>query len=379
VTAIVFFLAQLLAASSAVRLEPGAEIHVRLMTPVSTAHAKPGDPVEAVVIAPLLERVTVRGRVREARAAGKETRARLGLEFQGAELLEVDNARESVDSEGRIVGILRSETLAAQIDRGLEELGKNKDFKDVAAALGALKALLVKDADPEIVYPKGTELRLRLTQPLDAVRHRRASGGVAPAHLQELARRQPARTVALKPRLPSDITNLLFMGSREELTAAFAAAGWTRAQEVNSASVLETARAIIEARGYHEAPVSTLLLDGREPDLVFQKTTNTFAKRHHVRLWRRPGEYRGRNIWVAAATHDVGLAFAPDERTFFHTIDADIDKERDKIVHDLVFAERALLLGRVVRDDVPVESRNATGDLMRTDRAIAILELTSSD
>ena len=61
---------------------------------------------------------------------------------------------------------------------------------------------------------------------------------------------------------------------------------------------------IAEDRGYNEAPVSILMLDGKPPDMVFEKLNNTFAQRHHLRVWRRPPSFSGKPVWAVAATHD---------------------------------------------------------------------------
>src|ERR1019366_10791211 len=91
-------------------------------------------------------------------------------------------------------------------------------------------------------------------------------------------------------------------------------------------------------RGYSEAPAPVLLLDGKPPDRVFKKPLNPFARRHHLRIWRRPASFRGRPVWAVAATHDIGIDLSAAERTFIHRIDPQIDQERDKVVNDLLFA-----------------------------------------
>src|SRR5262249_11311604 len=140
-------------------------------------------------------------------------------------------------------------------------------------------------------------------------------------------------------------------------------------------SKLETFRAIAEQRGYREAPVSTLLLEGNPPDLVFQKQLNTFAQRHHLRVWKRPGSFRDRPVWVVAATHDIGIEFSQENRTFIHKIDPQIDRERAKVVNDLVLTGLVEGLALVARPSVPNQSQNATGDALETDGQIAVLLL----
>ena len=138
---------------------------------------------------------------------------------------------------------------------------------------------------------------------------------------------------------------------------------------------METFRAIAELRGYKEAPVSTLLLDGKPPDLVFQKQNNTFAARHHLRIWRRPDTFAGKPVWVCAATHDTGIDFSQENRTFIHKIDPLIDRERAKVVNDLLFAGAVKSLALVDRPEVPRQSQNATGDKLETDGHMAVLIL----
>ena len=104
----------------------------------------------------------------------------------------------------------------------------------------------------------------------------------------------------------------MYIGSREEIQAAFATAGWSTAEQVNAKTGLETFGAVAEQRGYKDAPMSTLLLEGQKPDIVFQKQLNTFAKRHHLRIFRRPEKFQGHEVWLCAATHDIGIDFSPE-------------------------------------------------------------------
>ena len=84
--------------------------------------------------------------------------------------------------------------------------------------------------------------------------------------------------------------------------------------------------------------MSMLLLDGRRSDFDFQKQNNTFAKRHHLRIWRRQDSFQERPVWVCSSTHDIGIEFSQENRTFIHVIDSQIDRERAKVVSDLLFA-----------------------------------------
>ena len=128
-----------------------------------------------------------------------------------------------------------------------------------------------------------------------------------------------------------------------------------------------------EDRGYKEAPVSILFLDDRPPDLAFEKTNNTFSARHHLRIWRRPGVFGGKPVWVSSSTHDTGIDFSEENRTFIHKIDPHIDRERAKVVNDLLFTGTVKGLALVDRPSVPAKGYNATGDQILTDGRMAVL------
>ena len=374
----------------------GTEISVRLLSKVASDQSKPKDPVEAVVVIPVVldgdvvlpAGTKLRGSVLEAKPALRaDERAVLKLDFQelaGTEPLKmksrvllVDNARESVDDTGNILGIVASETITARIDQGIDKVAKRSSaWGDI---LGMAKTTVFKPAVAEIQYAPGVEMTIRLLEPITWTGASEAPAGLtAQTDMDTLYRTvnaQPFQTFAEKPPKPSDITNLMFLGSRQQLEAAFKAAGWDTAHDLTKESVLETMRSIAELRGYKEAPMSVLLLEKRAPDLVYQKQLNTFAKRHHLRIWQRDAEFDGKPVWVSSSTHDIGIEFSEANRTFIHVIDPQIDRERAKIVGDLVFTGKARALALVDRPGVPRKSRNATGDDIVTDGKMAVVAL----
>lgn len=377
----------------------GSELQVRLKNTVSSNTSKVKDAVHAVLIAPLVIDATVaipagsivKGTVSDLAASTKtDERASLAIEFNEIELSDgkkvpvkarlvgVDNARESVDEKGRILGILASETLAARIDQGIGKVAQRN--AGLAGVLELAKAAVLKTPPTgEIRYEPGTELSVRLLEPLKTEGGTGTPEELLPIEdnqqLYDLVNRQPFQTVAEKPPKPSDVTNLMFIADEESLRRAFEAAGWNTAHQLSTTSILETVSAIAEMRGYKEAPMSTLLLEGRRSDFDFQKQNNTFAKRHHLRIWRRPDTFDGKPVWVCSATHDIGIEFSQENRTFIHTINPRIDAERAKIVSDLLFTEHVRSLALVDRPTVPKRSRNATGDAIETDGRMAVVIL----
>ena len=377
----------------------GSEIQIRLKTKVATPTSKAKDPVEAVVIAPVMVEgqfaipagAVVRGDVEKATQSTKpDERSALLLAFNeieiggaklklAARVAAVENAREKVDEQGQITGIVAGETISGRLDAGLNKLAERASgFADI---LNTVKKAVLKEPESDITYDAGVEMALALTAPLDL----KAASGPGPAAklkpiagenaLIDLVARQPFQTVAQKPPKPSDITNLMLVGTLEEVQQAFKDAGWSNAGALTTEAKLETFRAIAEQRGYKEAPVSILLLEGRPPDLVFEKINNTFARRHHLRVWKRPDTFEGKPVWVVAATHDTGIDFSEQNRTFIHKIDSQIDGERAKVVNDLLFTGRVRSVALVDRPAVPQHGQNATGDNVETDGKMAVLVL----
>jgi len=377
----------------------GTEIQIRLTGKVSTQTAKPKDAVNAVVIAPVMvgdqfvipAGAVVRGVVDKVSQSSKgDERSTLSLtfneiEFEGtkhkltAQLSAVENAREKVDDQGQINGIVASETISGRLDAGLNKLAERASgFADI---LNTVKKTVLKEPESDITYDAGVEMVLKLTAPMDF----KGPSGPGPSSklkpianekaLVDLIAAEPFQTMAEKPPKPSDITNIMLVGTQEQVQKIFTDAGWSSAAALSSQAKLETFRAIAEQRGYKEAPVSVLLLDGKSPDIVFEKMNNTFAQRHHLRVWRRPITFQGKPVWMIAATHDTGIDFSERDRTFIHKIDSEIDRERAKVVNDLLFTGEVQSLALVDRPNVPQKGENATGDSVVTDAKIAVLVL----
>jgi hypothetical protein len=379
----------------AARIPSGTQIQIRLTTEVNTSSAKVGDAFEALVIAPVVvdgkvamdAGVTLTGHLKEVTAAvNPDDQAVLALAFDeirdasgkktsvAAKLAGVDNARESLDADGRIQGIVASQTGSGRLDQGINKLSQKAP--SFAELLSTVKQAVLKDTDANIDYKSGVEMTIELTKPLEwtgAVKGPDISSIEPQDELLRLVNSEPFRTATESDQKPSDITSLMFLGSRQEIENGFQKAGWSPAAKLSDQSKLETFRAMAEMRGYQEAPVSVLILDGRAPDLVFEKLNDTFAARHHLRIWQRPGKFGGKDIWVCSATHDTGISYSEQNRTFIHQIDPQIDLERAKVVNDLLLTGLVRGLSLVERSALPQDMSNATGDALKTDGSMAVL------
>ena len=387
--------------ATSVILPEGTRLEVRLTTPVSSRKNHAGDPVAAVLLHPLIvDTQTVvpagtelRGVVIESghgRITRRGCRARLLIEFRelrddaggttpvAARVADVDNARETVDDEGRIVGAASGHLRPRRLDAAF--LAAAPFFPVTFLSLECGRFLEREMRRPRVHFESGTEMTLRLTQPAavvppviasDELRQELASD---PA-LAALVVGQPVFATKPSAGKPSDPINVVFLGDAASIDAAFRAAGWTRAAGKGVRTMAKGLFALAMRRGYRSAPLSALEVDGRRADMAYEKQCNTVAKRHHVRLWRRPEHFLGEEVWVAAATHDVSLAFSARRCTVIHRIEPAVDAEREKIVRDLLFAQRVGRYAEIDRPGVPTHGYNAYNDPFVTDGRVAVLFL----
>ena len=373
-------------------LQTGSSLQVRLTTSVSSATSRAGNLVSAVLTVdadasgPVMPAGTiVRGVVRQATAfSWSAPQASLWLDFReladgaghsmaiATKVVAVDNARETVDQDGRILGITPPRETPSNAEDAVLLAALAPELYDLARAEFRLREL----ERPDIVYASGTDVVLETLSVTRGVPTRARRTEAAPdAGLLSLAAAQPLRTMAGTPARPADVINLVFGATDEELSGGFASAGWNTAVALGLRADARTILAVAEDRGYKLGPVSLQSFNGRPPDHVFQKQNNTFDRRHHIRIWRVPQPGQGRPVWVASATHDTGIKFSHEERTFTHRVDANIDLERQKIVDDLRFAGVVARYALEGRAEIPAHLTNATGDAMTTDGRIAVLVL----
>ena len=380
----------------------GTALSVRLTTGVSSRSSRPGDPVEALLIAPLRAGDDVvlpaggvlRGRV-VARRGGFGRRAALRLRFDemvaadgrrlpiDARVAEVDNAREQVAPDGTIRGLGTFTSRPSTLHLALLAAAHAHPVTLALLELGRFaKEKAQRDA---VEYRPGVELELALQQPVEAGEERLAGGASSPlepipvrtppASLQMAVEGLPLLTVSPKTGRTSDLTNVLLVGSREDVESAFAAAGWARASDLHPRTAVHGLLALMGHRGYDRAPVSRMEIGGRPPDLVFEKQCNTLTKRHHVRLWGNFPGPGGRQAWLGAASHDVGIEYSHPERRFTHRVDPRIDRERTKLVDDLSFAGRVAGTALLERPRAPRVFTVAAGETVETDGRIAVVLL----
>ena len=380
----------------------GATLEVRLQQPISSYSTRPGTQISAILVAPVSVSgqivlplgTKIEGTVISVRKVGlgvvHET-AEIELRWDRvvlangasfaiqAKVTQVENARENVDKQGEIKGIRSTGTMSHRTSGVVGTLAFGDPIAAIFTTAGSSSVL--RFSEPEISFPIGTEMLASFSAPVEIpVIERKvvppvAASGQEAAELRKRIRRLPFRTYTQGSNVPSDITNLAFIGSASAIERAFAASGWEPVDDLNAQTTYQTVRSIAENQGYRRAPMSTLLLDGKAPEYAYAKTLNTFSKRHHLRIWQSQETWEGESVWTSSSTHDIGIGFSKANKTFIHLIDTHIDNERSKVVNDMVLTGCVTEVQLVDRLWVPKDAKNGTGEELITDGKIAVMQL----
>ena len=393
-------LACLQAGAACDQIPAGQTFWVRLLQPVSSYSSKSGAVVRGILAqspqcdgSPIFSAGTlVEGRIGRIQKVGMgfiHESSSVQIDFNRilpadsapiaiqTRVVEVDNGRERV-RKGVMYGIRSTDNLQDRVTMRLMHLPTwNPSSLWIVLAY---RATFPISPEPEIYFPAGTDLRLELSAPLPV------QSGLAPV-LANQEFDEPTRealdddVLALTDRSATptgqdaDVVNLVFLGSGEQVKDAFEAAGWTGSDAVSTRADLHVFAAFVALKNYSHLPISRQSLDGRPADSMWQKSFDSLEKRDHLRIWREPQQWKGETAWASASIRETGAVFSFRRRKMIHHTDVDLDGEREKVVRDLTLAGCVDTVYNAPRARMPLYSRNATGDEMRTDGAVAVVQL----
>lgn len=378
-------------------LRDGSELEVRLQHRVGSRVSRMGDTVRAVLIAPVLDDdtilvpagATVSGVVDHVDRLGfglHHTASRLNLQFTqlhlpdgtvipiDARVASVEEAREIVSNTGVIIGIHPCASFSTGVS-GLFTLFIGEP--EFGLPVLGFKFLAARSPDAEITFPAGTEMVLRLTR--DVRLHTPASYKPAVplltvaqgAQFEHMLATLPQQQASRDGKYPSDLINIALIGTQQEIERVFHAAGWHASERHGVMALYHMYHCMVQRVGYSRAPMTNLTFNGNLPDAAFEKTLDTLAKRHHIRLWREAES----NVWLGAATEDIKYKIRALHIT--HDTDPGIDNERAKVVNDLAFTgciDRGALISRVSLKAVQEDAHS-----ILTDGDVAVLEMNACD
>jgi hypothetical protein len=199
---------------------------------------------------------------------------------------------------------------------------------------------------------------------------REVSASISPSEM-------PLTTVTRGGR-PGDPINIQFVGTDGQIGAAFAAAGWYRADEIDLVTSVRISVDSMLGRKYATAPVSNLYLYGHKEDMAFERPGRNVRQRDHMRIWKTAlNGSDGRPIWIGSATKDTKVELAKTNHLPTHHIDSDVDSERTLVVTEL--AQTAYVVNDTTRSGFGKETHgfNGEGDPYFTDGKVAVLTLAN--
>ena len=358
--------AQELDSNARLLIPDGTPVHLRLTHTVSSLHTQVGDPLDFVV-------------ERDVRV-GDFTIIRAGTRAQGS-VLGV-NGRRILGIGGKVVFGVDSIALASGEVVGVSARrvvkGSSHTWRMIAGI--AVTALFYLPAAPLFLLTRGgTSTVLKDTQvtgQIDCDAVVRLAGLPRSGHnvegLNAMMSNLPPRVLNGEGR-EGDMVNLVFVGEKNDLQAAFARAGWvkTDAWKPVMAWHLLTQRT-------HDAtlPMARFYMFGRVQDYSYAlpDPEAMVSRRHHIRIWKTQYTVDGDPIWVAAASYDQAIEYAKRGHIINHMIDPQVDTERDFVGTSL--AEQSPLHSEYLNSANPVfDAQTASGQAYQSDSRILLLDL----
>ena len=397
---VIFLLGSPAARGQCESLKSGDRLWIRLTEPVSSYSGNVGNKVAGIVIESrecegaetIAGGTPVEGEIKAVRRVGmgfvhetamlevqfKRIVAKDGTEIAvSSRLVEIDNARETVKN-GVIHGVNATDTPQGRITNRLKHLPTWNPYSDLA--LVAYRAAFPVFPEPEIYLPRGTDLKLELTADLEVPEEEQgiaedsAPDELAKAVLEITAGDLPERTTTRHGE-SADIVNMVLLGTKEQMDSAFRQAGWRNGDAMTTRSVLREAHAFLAFNNYPSAPMTQQLVDGKRVSATWEKGLDSYAKREHLRLWERADVIEGQTLWLGAMTRETSASLSVRQHKFIHHIDVDLDEGRGMVVRDLSLAGCVAAVYYVQRPEAPHAATNATGDPMRTDGSLAVVQL----
>ncbi|MEO8052439.1 MAG: LssY C-terminal domain-containing protein [Acidobacteriota bacterium] len=174
-----------------------------------------------------------------------------------------------------------------------------------------------------------------------------------------------------------DNTNFVVVGGEEKVLQAFEAAGWVKVDREKRDAILHTILSTFTKQAYVELPMSELTLFGRVQDygLAHAVPIQVVAQRHHLRLWKAPFQVEGQDLWVGAATHDIGFDRDNRNNGVTHKIDPNVDDEREFVGRSLEETGLVARLSFVTPTQASKEARTATGATFHSDGRMMVVHL----
>jgi LssY C-terminus len=304
-------------------LADGTPVDLQLEETVSSAHARVGDPLSFIVV----QDVTVQGFTvipAGSKATGTLTRVhgRRVLGMGGKLVLSIDS-----------VELANGDYVALRASK--EVKGTSHTWRMAAGV--ALTSIFYFPVAPVFLLTRGdnctalksTEITAHIAGNTSLPSTDFSLATAKASDLNQVIEFLPPRVLDGEGR-QGDMVNLLFIGKKEDLQAAFDSTGWVKPEHWKLSAAWHV---FTQRTHYLRQPMSRFFLFGRSQDYSYAMPDPKYimSHRHHIRIWKTEQQVDGNPVWAGAATHDIAIEVAKRGRFFNHRIDPNVDSERDFI------------------------------------------------
>lgn len=355
---------------SRLMIPEGTAVQLQLTHNVSSLHAHAGDPLDFVVVRDVsVEDFTILRKGSHVRGTviGVKGRRLLGI---GAKITV------GFDSAALVTG----ETVGLSARKVVK--GSSHTWRMIASM--AVTAVFYLPAAPVFLLTrgghstalKGTEVIAHFDCESSLPSAGLPSAGHHADSVNNMMEYLPPRVTDREGR-EGDMVNLVFVAQKEELQRAFTRAGWVKTDGWNPIMAWHLAR-----HGTHNAklPMARYYMFGRVQDYAYAlpEPGAMVSRRHHIRIWKTGHTSAGVPIWAGAATFDDAISFAKRGRIINHTIDPQVDTERDFV--GTALATSSPLQRAYLQSEYPVfEAATVSGQSYHSDSRILMLDLHQSE
>ncbi len=360
--------AQEISATPARLLIPlGTPVKLQLVDSVSSAHARPGDPLDFVVV----RDVSVEGRtvISAGSVASGSVTAVKGKRFLGIGGKVALKLNSVVLANGQRIGL-----------RARMAVKGRTRVKMMAAAMIATGLVFVPAAavflltrGHDSVVLKSTAITAHTDHATSVVSAGLQPSVELPSELAEMMDYLPPRVINIDGR-EGDMLNLVFVAQPEDLQQTFARAGWIKTDDWKPIFVWHLLR-----HRNHDAqlPMAKFYLFGRVQDYSYAlpDPQAIVTRRHHLRIWKTDYTMDGTPIWVGAASHDVAIVIAKRGHLINHRIDPAVDTERDFVGSNLAASVTASTREYLHSSKPVFEAQTSSGDSYHSDSRILLVDL----
>jgi hypothetical protein len=175
-----------------------------------------------------------------------------------------------------------------------------------------------------------------------------------------------------------DPLNLIFIGSKDQITHSFQRAGWLIPDPITPSTSEKIAVDSLAHKRYPTAPVSNLYVFGRVQDLAFEKPTNDVANREHIRLWKTGTLMGGQLVWIGQASYDSGIEMSGTNHLPTHHIAPTVDLERNAVGDDLEKTCLVKVKAEATFTPPILYARNGGGDYYASDGDVLVINYTQA-